>query len=47
MMGEVFDLTLFMADLEHLKVVLAMGEANVDYFWLVVVMLCGNLTLQV
>lgn len=46
-MGEVFDVTLFMTDLEHLKVVLELGKDSVDYFWLVVVMLAINLTLQV
>jgi len=46
-LGEIFDVTLFMTDLEHLKVVLEMGEDNVDYFWFVVVMLGINLTMQV
>lgn len=46
-MGEVFDLTLFMTDLEHFKVVLELGKDSVDYFWLVAIMLGINLTMQV
>lgn len=45
-MGEVFDLTLFMTDLEHFKVVLELGKDSVDYFWLVAIMLGINLTMQ-
>lgn len=45
--GSFLDFALFVADVEHFKFVLDAGKENIQYYYLLVTLLCTSLVLQV